>query len=332
METVISKYAPVLIGTLNRYAHFRRCLESLEKCTGAEFTDVFVALDYPPSIKYEEGWRLIDAYLKEKEKNHSFRALNVIRREYNYGVFHENGNFEVLVKDVIKVYDRYILTEDDNEFSPCFLQYMNKALEKFYGDDRIFLVCGYNYQMEFPEMYRNNFYITKWGCPWGTGQWVHKDNEMNRYINNEVLLKTLKDDDSFLLLKKRNPHVVLSIVSMLKKGALWGDAIKGLYCTLHDKYCVMPCKSLVRNWGNDGTGEHSKKINKKKELFYSQQDISDSLDFEFTDDIFTYEPVYLDRKHFSEGFSIKHLYKMIALFFDVFLLRHFGIISKCKFI
>ena len=36
----ITKYAPIVIPTLNRYEHFKRCLESIERCTGAEYTDV----------------------------------------------------------------------------------------------------------------------------------------------------------------------------------------------------------------------------------------------------------------------------------------------------
>lgn len=60
-------YAPVLIPTLNRYDHLRRCLESLSRCSWAEYTDVFVALDYPPEQnreKYEDGWRQNRAYLR----------------------------------------------------------------------------------------------------------------------------------------------------------------------------------------------------------------------------------------------------------------------------
>lgn len=49
-------YAPIIIPTLNRNEHFRKCLESLEKCSGAENSEVFVALDFPPSDKYIDGW------------------------------------------------------------------------------------------------------------------------------------------------------------------------------------------------------------------------------------------------------------------------------------
>lgn len=32
----IKQYAPVVIPTLNRYDHFKACLESLEKCRGVD--------------------------------------------------------------------------------------------------------------------------------------------------------------------------------------------------------------------------------------------------------------------------------------------------------
>ena len=119
MNTTITTYAPVIIPTLNRNVHFERCLESLERCSGADQTEVYVALDYPPSEKYKEGWKKIDDYLRLKESQNGFKKLHVIRRDRNYGICHENGNYETLIREIKKSYDRYILSEDDNEFSPC---------------------------------------------------------------------------------------------------------------------------------------------------------------------------------------------------------------------
>ena len=103
----ITYYAPVVIPTLNRYEHFRRCLESLERCTGAEKTNIYVGLDYPPSDKYVEGWKKIDCYLAEKEKNNGFNRLIVYRRTHNCGIGKPGCNYSQL-KDVVKEkYDRF---------------------------------------------------------------------------------------------------------------------------------------------------------------------------------------------------------------------------------
>ena len=110
-------YAPVIIPTLNRYEHFCKCLESLEVCTGAEYTDVYIALDYPPSDKYVDGWKKVDAFLQEKEKNNNFKSLIVYRRKENY-FFSDKGNLKTAIEDLPRTVERFIYSEDDNIFSP----------------------------------------------------------------------------------------------------------------------------------------------------------------------------------------------------------------------
>lgn len=41
-------FTPVIIPTLNRYEHFRKCLESLEACTGAEKTMFMAKINERP--------------------------------------------------------------------------------------------------------------------------------------------------------------------------------------------------------------------------------------------------------------------------------------------
>lgn len=68
----ILNYAPILIPTLNRYEHIRRCVESLSRCTHADKTELVIGLDFPPSEKYIERWKRIDAYLAGKEHDEFF--------------------------------------------------------------------------------------------------------------------------------------------------------------------------------------------------------------------------------------------------------------------
>ena len=336
MNTTITTYAPVIIPTLNRNVHFERCLESLERCRGADQTEVYVALDYPPSEKYKEGWKKIDDYLRLKESQNGFKKLHVIRRDRNYGICHENGNYETLIREIKKSYDRYILSEDDNEFSPCFLEFQNKCLERFKDDPRINLVCGYNYVMDFPEMYKNNFYLTKWGCPWGTGEWTSKQHLLERFCSLEGLSSILKDKEMYALLKRRDPDSIEKIVTMLKIGRIWGDAVKGICKIIYDTYCVMPRESMVRNYGNDGTGDHSKRLNSDQNNHYLMQPISEETHFEFTDDVFTYEPIYLERHHYTTTFMpytwLRRIYKKFVFKTDLFLFRHFNYIPKSKYL
>ena len=64
------------------------------------------------------------------KKDFVLKKIVVFEREYNYGVKGENNNISALIKYVSTYYDRWIFSEDDNVFSPNFLVYINKGLEK----------------------------------------------------------------------------------------------------------------------------------------------------------------------------------------------------------
>ena len=62
----MKNFAPVLIPTLNRFNHFKSCLDSLRKCTYSDQTDLFIALDYPLKENHFEGYYKILNYLNTK--------------------------------------------------------------------------------------------------------------------------------------------------------------------------------------------------------------------------------------------------------------------------
>ncbi|MBR6597504.1 MAG: glycosyltransferase family 2 protein [Paludibacteraceae bacterium] len=324
-------YAPVLIPTLNRYEHFKRCLESLEKCTGADKTDVFVALDYPPSEKYLEGWKKIDIYLAEKELSNSFNNLFVDRRERTFGVGHSNSNLNVLIRDVVKNYDRYIFSEDDNEFSPCFLEFMNKSLERFKGDNSILKVCGYNYlQEDLPSDYKANYFFSKRGSAWGTGNWVKKDVLLSKYYDLDFLKGLLQDDVIYQMFREKNPQCISYIRAMLKKKQLYGDSIWEIYCAINDAKFVLPRTSATRNHGFDGSGWHSNHLENSLFKYYSEKEIDTNTYFDFIDDDNILEYKYESDHSFERGF--RRYYKKMVKIIDVFLIRKFNFVPTSKYI
>ena len=131
-------------------------------------------------------------------------------------------------------------------------------------------------------------------------------------------------------------HSINSIVTMLKNNSMYGDAVVGVYNALYDCYCLLPRESMVRNWGNDGTGEHNKRRDADADSFYNKQSICEDTDFEFTNDIFSYEPLYLERQHYRPQKNIlliiKELHSKLRFLIDLFLLRHFNFVPKSKLI
>lgn len=260
--------APILIPTLNRYEHFRKCLESLERCVLASKSDVYIGLDYPPTEKSAEGWRLIDAFLKEKETSHGFRNLHVIRRDKNFGIKGPNSNVRSLIKYVETISDRFIESEDDNVFSPNFLEYMNQCLDRYKDDPEVIAITGYSFPVEWKKsndatIQKQNFNASAWGWGW----WFDKRKKVEINIGGGAIY-----DIAPIVLKEKKykkglfvafyEYVCASIIPIdyLKKiqsGRLAvTDYCSRQYLFVYDKYVISPLVSKVRNIGLDGSGAY----------------------------------------------------------------------------
>ena len=149
----IKQYAPVLICTLNRHVHFKRCVESLAACTHADKTDLYIGLEYPSKDDHWEGYRIIKAYLDTIK---GFKTVNITVREKNFGVY---DNWMGMEKYVYEQHDRIIISEDDNIFSTDFLNFVNKGLEKYKDRNDIFSISGYVYPIDMPKIFAQDTFL-----------------------------------------------------------------------------------------------------------------------------------------------------------------------------
>ena len=192
MET----FAPVFIPTLNRYEHLKQCLESLSKCTWSDQTEVFVALDFPPSEKYIEGWQKNKAFL-DNCGDMGFKKLHVIERHENYGTWSpgDRGNLRVLLEENLGPYDYYITTEDDNVFSPNFLEFMNKGFLRFKDDESVVALCGFRWYFPIQSEGNTYFRLNAFSTPWGMGYWKNKNKSHPvldyKWFRNHLSLRNL---------------------------------------------------------------------------------------------------------------------------------------------
>ena len=283
-------YAPVAIPTLNRYEHFKRCLESLERCTGAEKTEVYIGLDYPPSDRYVEGWKKIDEFLSEKEKDHQFKSLFVRRRDRNYGIGNSNSNASLLLNEIRQYSDRFILTEDDNDFSPNFLEYINWGLEYFKDDPTIFAVCGFK-NLDTHDINNNVYRLNTIFCAWGYGTWFSKKEKYDR-LKNHDLLRSIVNKASFKDVCSSKILTMSSLVFQIAMNTFHGDLIISLLPE-DEKWCIFPKVNKVRNWGWDGSGSHGGSPDAFKK--YSTVTIDSNVQFTpiIVEDL--YNPVVFDR-------------------------------------
>lgn len=245
----MDNFAPVLIPTLNRHIHFKRCVESLSKCTHAEKTDLFIALDYPLSESHWEGYETIKTYLP---KIKGFKSIQIIKRQKNFGA---SENIQCARKMIFETYDRIILSEDDNEFSPYFLQYMNDGLEFFRDNKKIVAINGYNIPTTSINDYSYEYYLSKYFSCWGYATWA--DRNCCEMIENKDAYKEIKNDRKLLKkIKSYHPKLINSLKQIHEGKLIAGDYMITFHLIKNDLFTIKPIKSLVKNIGHDGSGLH----------------------------------------------------------------------------
>lgn len=263
MIEINNNYAPILIPTLNRFEHFKRCVESLEKCTLAKYTDLYIALDYPLNDSHREGYGKIKEYTKHIK---GFKSIVLIERDRNYGA---NKNLFTAQKEIFENFDTMILTEDDNEFSSNFLEFINWGLEKYKNNENIFAICGYNYPINLSD-YKEDYYFAKEFSAWGCGLWKKKwEYVENNIFKQEYTYKIFNSYNNLSNLLKNRISIIPSLQKCKKGNIILADSLITSYLYIDNKFCLFPKISKVRNWGHDGSGVNGGNI--KEDIFKNQE-------------------------------------------------------------
>ena len=306
---LIMELAPILIPTLNRYEHLKKCLESLSRCSWADQTEVYVALDYPPSEKYVEGWKKNKEFL-ENCGNMGFKKLHLIKREENYGIWNpgDKGNLSCLLNDIIKSHDRFIITEDDNIFSPAFLEYMNKGFERYKDDDSVFALCGYRYFADIKHDENTFFKQNVDICGWGLGLWKSKLRAMTyEEFRKRLSLKT------FLKVYRR-AGIEKAIYFLNCCHNRWDghiiDMVNTILCIINDQDQIMPTVSLVKNIGFDESSQNFRSVPDYIKQKFDGQLMSEASHFDFIGTGYEY---YEENQRIYKDQYPNKLPKMLAL-------------------
>ncbi len=283
-----NKSAPIYIPTLSRDAHFIRGLESLKKNGWAKYTDVYIALDYPAKESHWEGYRKICDYLENGDFS-AFAGFFVIKREKNIGSL---ANIDSMRDELMEKYDRWIMAEDDIEFSPVFLEYMNKCLDLFENDPEVFAINGYTYPVPYKVSEGSNT-VKQFATvsEWGIGYWKKKYLEARDRIQNGYLREQFPYAARSGILERMVNSRRCDYINYALSGNAdplythMTDISMGIYINLNDMCVISPVLSKTRNHGFDGSGLYCGKIEyasgkHSMDFDYDRQemDMSESID------------------------------------------------------
>lgn len=257
--------APVLVQVYTRKIHFINCIESLAKCRLANQTHLFIASDAP---KTDADKGLVNEIRNYCSNITGFKKIELITSEKNMGATETGKN---ATTRVFSEYDKLIYSEDDNVFSPNFLEFINEGLIFYKDNPRIFAICGHKHPFEIPKNYPNTIFLSTVMSPWGFGFWKEKYYAVDAHINDYQKYKNKKR-------MSNTWHLIMGSINTLN---YFGDANYEYHCLKNDMVNIFPTISLVRNYGSDGSGVHRGTCNG-----YNTQEISDGNDkFIFLDDI-----------------------------------------------
>jgi hypothetical protein len=232
-----------------------------------------------------EGYEKIKYYL-ENELVDGFKKIHKYYQNSNLGAL---GNYEFLSAEVFRTNDRVIFTEDDNEFSQNFLDYINKGFDIFGTDDSIFRISGHKSSVQM-ELEEGNVFKISEDDVWGCGIWRDKEYECRKWINRENLMKIVHDKNACKLVQNTREDLYFSLIEAVlanpddkhnvyigKDGDITAiDYTNSIYLIIHNMTSIMPIVSKVRNNGFDGTG-----VNCRKEEFRIPEILDENKYFDY---------------------------------------------------
>lgn len=241
--------APIVLFVFARPDHTCHTLTALAANELAQESDLIVFAD---GARNDAEWAKVRKVRELVRGVHGFRSVTLIERMENYGLAR---NIIEGVTEVCSQRGRAIVMEDDIVTSPCFLKFMNQALDRYLNDKRVWHISGWNYPIDVAGM-DEAFFWRVMNC-WGWATWADRWQHFHKSPADIVCRWSFAQRRRFNL---DGAHSFFSQVlgNYLGKNRTWAIF---WYATLYERQglCLNPAASYVTNSGCDGTGTHEYK-------------------------------------------------------------------------
>lgn len=250
--------APIVVFVYNRLEHAQSVIESLAACAEAKNSDLYIFSDAAKTSNGEPKVLAVRQYIHSEEVRRHFGSVTVIEAEKNQGL----ANSVITGVDaVIRKYGSAIVVEDDNVVAANFLNYMNGALDFYRNEKKIWSIGGYTLPVTIPEDYHHDVFMMGRGSSYAWATWLDRWEKIDWDIKDYAEFcrdrKRRKDFNAY------GDDAAAMLDAQMRKGIdSW--AIRFFYNAFkNDAWFVLPVVSKVRNIGNDGTGVHVSKSDKR---------------------------------------------------------------------
>ena len=239
--------APIALFAYNRPEHLRTSLAALALNPLAAKSHLYLFSDGP---KNEFAAPLVASVRAIGREVQGFGAVTMVEREGNLGLV---ASITGEVTRLCEEFGRVIVLEDDLVTAPCFLTFMNEALERYEHDARVMQVSGYMYPVPIGGDSRAVF-LPATSC-WGWATWHRAWEAYDATMSGVEALKAdparrraFNLDGHYDYFKLLSEHIAGEVNSW---GAVWH-----LNVFMKGGLTMYPPGSLVSNIGFDGSGTH----------------------------------------------------------------------------
>ena len=242
--------APIILFVYNRPWHTQQTVEALLKCELAKESDLYIFADGPKEDASSETRQKIAEVRQYIHTIDGFKSIHIQESPTNKGL--ANSVIDGVTK-IINEFGKVIVLEDDIVTSKGFLRYMNDALKTYEDETKVMHVSGYMYPLKKNTLPTTFFYpaASCWGWATWKRAWVHFNADA------KLLYDQIKEQGLLDILNINSIHGFEEQLKENVEGRLNTWFIKwNASVILEHGYSLYPKRSLVRNIGFDGSGEH----------------------------------------------------------------------------
>jgi len=240
----MSDLSPIVLFVYNRPDHTRQTIDALAANFLANESELFIYSDAPKNQEAVEGVQAVRSLIKNVQ---GFKSITIIERDKNWGL--ANSIIDG-VTSIVNKYGKVIVMEDDIVTSSFFLQFMNKALNYYEAEKRVWHISGWNC-LDNVDGLEDVFFWRTMDC-WGWATW----NDRWQYFEKDVnkLIHEFKKKDIYKFNMNNSENIWWQVLAN-KAGKINTWAVFWYATIFKNKgLCLNPTISFVKNIGLDGTG------------------------------------------------------------------------------
>lgn len=158
----MNSLAPVLLFVYNRPAHVERCVGSLLQSPLAADSPLIIFSDGAKGEADRPQVEAVRSFIREIK---GFESVEIRENSANKGLA---DNIISGVSECVERFGRVIVVEDDLVLSPCFLEFMNRALTLYADVEEVVNINSH--VLEGPQKFPDNFLVS-FADSWGWATW-----------------------------------------------------------------------------------------------------------------------------------------------------------------